>query len=312
MCLSVSSVPAPWKTFISATELLLNRRSWAFWVWLWIRRKPLRRCQCRQSDSWSDTVSCLSVPWWFPSATTWCWSYCAQDMDFLPGKYISFSLANSFLSRQLKNKSSSTIGFHARRWQHLCQSRARCQTFATWRAWNLFVLILSRGLPENFNESRYIFVSVCTTTFLWTVFLPTYFTTFYTYHKAALLAFCLIVNAVVTLLCLFVPKLYAIYFVNENEMNYGSTIATVTMNKASSSFGASKSSQVAPAPSKTLSGWTQYHSLSFETIVPVLTSCRHIWTCVFETLDLSHRFFAFFVCWFSFTKTSRFYLNFLR
>ena len=37
---------------------------------------------------------------------------------------------------------------------------------------------LTKSLPENFNESYYIFVSVSTTTFLWVVFLQTYFSTF--------------------------------------------------------------------------------------------------------------------------------------
>ncbi len=94
-------------------------------------------------------------------------------------------------------------------------------------AYNLTLIIMSaafgfltRKLPENFNESWYIFISVCTTTFLWLVFLPTYFTTFYAYHQAALLAFCLLVNAVITLLCLYVPKIYAIYFVEEEQMTF--------------------------------------------------------------------------------------------
>lgn len=76
---------------------------------------------------------------------------------------------------------------------------------------------LTRKLPENFNESWYIFVSVCTTTFLWIVFIPAYFTAFYAYHQAALLAFCLIVNGGCTLLCLFIPKIYAIMFVEESS-----------------------------------------------------------------------------------------------
>ena len=80
---------------------------------------------------------------------------------------------------------------------------------------------LTRKLPENFNESWYVFVSVCTTSFLWMVFLPTYFTTFYAHHQAALLAFCLFVNGACTLLCLFVPKVYAIYFVDEDDMIFG-------------------------------------------------------------------------------------------
>ncbi len=77
---------------------------------------------------------------------------------------------------------------------------------------------LTRKLPENFNESWYIFVSVATTSFLWLVLLPTYFSTFYTYHQAAILGACLILNATVTLLCLFIPKLYAIYFVNDDRI----------------------------------------------------------------------------------------------
>ena len=92
-------------------------------------------------------------------------------------------------------------------------------------AYNLLLLILcavhaflTRKLPENFNESWYIFVSVCTTSFLWLVFLPTYFTTFHAYHQAALLAFCLFVNGACTLFCLFVPKVYAIYFLDEKDL----------------------------------------------------------------------------------------------
>ena len=55
---------------------------------------------------------------------------------------------------------------------------------------------------------------------MWTVFLPTYFTTFYAYHQAALLAFCLLLNASITLLCLYIPKLYAIYFVDEDKLTF--------------------------------------------------------------------------------------------
>ncbi len=102
-------------------------------------------------------------------------------------------------------------------------------------AFNLILLIccacygfLTRKLPENFNESWYIFVSVSTTTFLWMVFLPTYFTTVYAYHQVALLGFCLVINATVTLLCLYVPKFYAIYYVDEGNLEIASTIAHVT------------------------------------------------------------------------------------
>ena len=77
---------------------------------------------------------------------------------------------------------------------------------------------LTRKLPENFNESWYLFVAVSTTTFLWIVFIPTYFSAFYALHQAALLAFCLLANASCVLLCLFLPKIYAVQFLDEKDL----------------------------------------------------------------------------------------------
>ena len=77
---------------------------------------------------------------------------------------------------------------------------------------------LSRKLPDNFNESWYIFISVTTTLFVWVAFLPTYFTAFYAYHKESLLALALILNGTVTILCLFAPKLYAVYYVQDKDI----------------------------------------------------------------------------------------------
>ena len=111
---------------------------------------------------------------------------------------------------------------------------------------------LTRKLPENFNESWYIFVSVATTTFLWLVFLPAYFTAFYAVHQVALLASCLTINALVTLLCLYVPKIYAIYFIDEDNIQFktAGSIATtsavpgsVTLTSRTTS-GTDESSQV--------------------------------------------------------------------
>ena len=77
---------------------------------------------------------------------------------------------------------------------------------------------LSRKLPDNFNESWYIFISVTTTLFVWVAFLPTYLTTFYAYHKEALLGLALILNATVTILCLFAPKIYAVHYVDDKDI----------------------------------------------------------------------------------------------
>ena len=85
---------------------------------------------------------------------------------------------------------------------------------------------LTRKLPDNFNESWYIFVSVCTTLFIWIAFLPTYFSAFYAYHKAILLAFALFLNSGIILACLFGPKVYAIYYVNEEDIKISNFAGT--------------------------------------------------------------------------------------
>ena len=77
---------------------------------------------------------------------------------------------------------------------------------------------LTKALPENFNDSRCIFLSTSTTLFMWIVFLPTYFTTFYSHNKAALLSVCLLLNSYITMLGLFAPKVYAVFFVKEGQL----------------------------------------------------------------------------------------------
>ncbi|KAK2140109.1 hypothetical protein LSH36_1480g00012 [Paralvinella palmiformis] len=79
---------------------------------------------------------------------------------------------------------------------------------------------LTKSLPENFNDSRYIFVSISTTLFMWSVFLPTYFTTLRSDHKAALLSICLLLNSYITMLCQFFPKVYAVFYVNEESLTF--------------------------------------------------------------------------------------------
>ncbi len=87
---------------------------------------------------------------------------------------------------------------------------------------------LTRKLPENFNDSWYIFLSVSSTLFMWIVFLPTYFTMFYAMYKAALLVLCLVLNSALTVGCQFAPKVYALYYVQEEKMKF-STMATTSV-----------------------------------------------------------------------------------
>ncbi|CAH1781178.1 unnamed protein product, partial [Owenia fusiformis] len=76
----------------------------------------------------------------------------------------------------------------------------------------------TRLLPDNFNESKCIFFSISTTLFMWIAFLPTYFTASSGHNKATLLSALLILNAYVTLFVQFLPKLYAIYYIDEDHM----------------------------------------------------------------------------------------------
>ena len=89
------------------------------------------------------------------------------------------------------------------------------------------VLILSctalgyrtRALPDNFNDSKYIFLCSCATVFLWLVLLPTYFAVFYAQHKVILLCLALLLNGGVILLTLFLPKLYAVIWLEEEAQH---------------------------------------------------------------------------------------------
>ena len=110
--------------------------------------------------------------------------------------------------------------------------------------YNLFLLLvcalygfLTRKLPDNFNESWYIFISVTTTLFVWVAFLPTYFTAFYAYHKSALLSLALILNAAVTAVCLFAPKIYAVYYIKDDQ------IKVTNFDNSSMSAGGAKTTQ---------------------------------------------------------------------
>ena len=81
----------------------------------------------------------------------------------------------------------------------------------------------TRNLPENFNESRYIFISVCATLFIWIAFIPTYATTSNHQNKNIILILALILNSFVMLLTMFVPRIYALFFVDEAALLYSVT-----------------------------------------------------------------------------------------
>ena len=120
--------------------------------------------------------------------------------------------------------------------------------FMTCVTYNLILVLscaahafLTRKLPENFNESWYLFVAVSTTTFLWIVFIPMYFSAFHALHQAALLAFCLLANALCVLLCLFLPKIYAVRFLDETVLQIGPLQSSVDQSTVKSRVHPSES-----------------------------------------------------------------------
>ena len=73
--------------------------------------------------------------------------------------------------------------------------------------------VLTRNIPEAFNESKFIGFTMYTTCIIWLAFVPIYFTSSQSNHTAlniTTLSVSISLSATVTLLCLFTPKLYII------------------------------------------------------------------------------------------------------
>ena len=71
---------------------------------------------------------------------------------------------------------------------------------------------LTRKVPENFNESRFIGFSSYTTLVIWIFFIPSYVITLYSFWKVIFLSATLIISATVSLIFVFIVKLYAVYY----------------------------------------------------------------------------------------------------
>lgn len=91
--------------------------------------------------------------------------------------------------------------------------------------------VLTRKIPEAFNESKFIGFSMYTTCIIWLAFIPIYFTT--SQHVAlriTSMSVTISLSATVTIVCLFTPKLYIILLHPEknirqsmmNKSQYGS------------------------------------------------------------------------------------------
>ena len=71
--------------------------------------------------------------------------------------------------------------------------------------------ILTRKIPEAFNESKYIGFTMYTTCIIWLAFVPIYFSTAYDIKlRIATMCYTISLSATVSLVCMFTPKLYII------------------------------------------------------------------------------------------------------
>lgn len=89
----------------------------------------------------------------------------------------------------------------------------------------------TRKLPDNFNESRFIGLTVYTTVIMWLAFIPAYIVLSSKLYKGVPLSVALLINAVITTGCLFVPRLYALRWIEGGKMNLRSL--SISMNSLS-------------------------------------------------------------------------------
>ena len=73
----------------------------------------------------------------------------------------------------------------------------------------------ARKLPDNFNESKFIGVSIYSTLMICLAAVPVYFTATNVPQKIGALSVTMLFNVYLTLLCLYLPKLYAIHFAKD-------------------------------------------------------------------------------------------------
>ena len=86
--------------------------------------------------------------------------------------------------------------------------------------YNLLLLLLStyfafraRKVPQNFNEAKFINLTLYTTVIIWLAFIPTYFATSQlgTIYQTSSLVIGIALSATTTLCCLFAPKMYYLF-----------------------------------------------------------------------------------------------------
>ncbi|XP_072043031.1 metabotropic glutamate receptor-like [Amphiura filiformis] len=76
----------------------------------------------------------------------------------------------------------------------------------------------SRQVPDNYNESKFIGISVYSNLVICLCVVPVYSVTKSAVYKIAVVCLALVVNAYLHVICVYVPKIYAVKYVSEADM----------------------------------------------------------------------------------------------
>ncbi len=110
-----------------------------------------------------------------------------------------------------------------------------------------FYAFKTRQVPDNYNESKFIAVSVYSTLVVCLAALPVYFTAVAALQKVATLCAALLLNVYLTLVCLYLPKLYAVRFLPTDRANQTMTVVGNTLSRQVENAGSlSAVSQIRP------------------------------------------------------------------
>ena len=109
--------------------------------------------------------------------------------------------------------------------------------FVTSVVYNGLLLIASvysafrtRKLPDNFNESKFIGFCVSSTVVIQMAFVPAFFAVGKAFYEVMFLSLSILATATLILVCIFVPKVYALYFVEQEYLH----VSPKFMNKGGS------------------------------------------------------------------------------
>ena len=122
--------------------------------------------------------------------------------------------------------------------------------------YNLLLLILStyfaflaRKIPENFNEAKFINVTLYTIIIIWLAFIPTYFATanLNSVYQTSSLIMAIVLSATTTLACLFMPKIFLLFKLKIKGVKESKTITSTNGVTTKSNVSTTKSSNDYPA-----------------------------------------------------------------